>query len=62
MIENQHALDLLSKLIALDPRNRITAKQALQHDFFKPLHKKQEIMDFKAKYGGGAGSSYQKHL
>ena len=40
MIENQHALDLLSKLIALDPRNRITAREALQHDFFKPLHKK----------------------
>lgn len=50
MIENQYALDLLSKLIALDPRNRITAREALQHDFFKPLNKKQEILDFKLKH------------
>lgn len=29
------ALDLLTKLMALDPKNRITAKEALNHPFFK---------------------------
>jgi cyclin-dependent kinase len=37
MIDNLLALDLLSKMMALDPRDRITAKEALRHDFFKPL-------------------------
>lgn len=30
-----HALDLLSKLMALDPKDRITAKEAMNHPFFK---------------------------
>lgn len=29
------ALDLLSKLMALDPKDRITAKEAMNHPFFK---------------------------
>jgi serine/threonine protein kinase len=47
------ALDLLSKLLALDPRDRITAKEALRHDFFKPLTRRQELAlleNFKAGY------------
>lgn len=40
---NPMALDLLSKMIALDPRDRITAKEALRHEFFKPLSRAQEI-------------------
>ncbi len=43
MIDNPLALDLLSKMMALDPRDRITAKEALRHDFFKPLTRQQEI-------------------
>jgi serine/threonine protein kinase len=38
MIENPVALDLLSKMLALDPRNRITAKEALRHEFFSLVH------------------------
>ncbi len=44
MIDNPLALDLLSKLLALDPRDRITAREALKHDFFKPMSRKQELM------------------
>ncbi len=37
---NQHlatetAIDLASKLLCFDPSKRITAKEALEHDFFK---------------------------
>jgi serine/threonine protein kinase len=44
MIDNPLALDLLSKMLALDPRHRITAKEALRHDFFKPVSRKQELL------------------
>jgi serine/threonine protein kinase len=47
MIENPLALDLLSKMLALDPRHRITAKEALRHEFFKPVTRKQELMGLK---------------
>jgi len=42
MIDNPLALDLLGKMLALDPRDRITAKEALRHDFFKPLSRQQD--------------------
>jgi serine/threonine protein kinase len=42
-IQNPFALDLLGKLMALDPRDRITAKEALRHDFFKPITRRQEL-------------------
>ena len=43
MTWNPIALDLLSKMLALDPRERITAKEALRHEFFKPVSRAQEI-------------------
>lgn len=44
MAKNPLALDLLSKILALDPRDRITAREALKHDFFRPISRKEEIM------------------
>lgn len=35
------ALDLLSKLLNLEPKNRITAKEALSHPFFKTKKQNQ---------------------
>lgn len=56
MIDNSLALDLLSKMLALDPRERITAKEALRHDFFKPISRKQELM----MMGGGSSNEYMR--
>lgn len=35
MQASEDALDLLSKLVAFDPRKRLTAAQALEHAYFK---------------------------
>lgn len=60
-IDNPLALDLLGKLIALDPRKRITAKEALRHEFFKQTPKKNDIFDLKhSKFmATGSGASGQ---
>ncbi|KAL7150046.1 hypothetical protein ABFS83_05G081900 [Erythranthe nasuta] len=31
-------LDLVDKCLMVNPRHRITAEEALRHDFFKPCH------------------------
>ena len=31
------AIDLLSKLLCFDPKQRITVQQAIKHDYFKPI-------------------------
>jgi mitogen-activated protein kinase 1/3 len=35
------ALDLLSKMLQFNPRKRCTAKEALEHDFFKGVRRKE---------------------
>lgn len=37
---NAPALDLLDKMLRFDHRERITAKEALEHEYFEPLKKK----------------------
>merc|ERR1712107_87629 len=37
-------LDLISKLLVLDPRERYTAEEALQHPYFKKVKKKKELI------------------
>ena len=32
---NNNTIDLLNKLLEIDPKKRITAKEALEHPYFK---------------------------
>lgn len=36
------AVDLLFKMVQLEPSQRISAKEALNHPYFKDFHKKEE--------------------
>lgn len=36
--ENPLALDLLDKMLQIDPKNRITAEETLKHKYFESLH------------------------
>jgi serine/threonine protein kinase len=33
-VEDAHAVDLLSRLLSLDPRRRLSAREAATHDYF----------------------------
>jgi casein kinase II subunit alpha len=41
------ALDLISKMLIYDHDERITAKEAMEHNYFAPVKKYQEIIKFK---------------
>jgi len=43
------ALDLLSKLLIVDPSKRITSKEAMNHPYFKDISKIKEMFSQKNK-------------
>ncbi|PLW17198.1 hypothetical protein PCANC_16257, partial [Puccinia coronata f. sp. avenae] len=47
---NPEGLDLLSKLLAFDPSERITCNQALQHAYLKVWHDPEDEVDIKDKF------------
>ncbi|EFP90786.1 Mitogen-activated protein kinase [Puccinia graminis f. sp. tritici] len=47
---NPEGLDLLSKLLAFDPSERITCNQALRHPYLKVWHDPEDEIDIKEKF------------
>ena len=52
---SREAIDLLDKMLVFDPRKRISAAQALQHEYLAALHNvndepDSEIFNFEARY------------
>lgn len=47
---NPEGLDLLSKLLAFDPSERITCNQALHHPYLKVWHDPEDEIDIKEKF------------
>ena len=37
---NEHEIDLMKKMLLMDPRKRITARESIEHDWFDNLRKK----------------------
>lgn len=56
---DQHCIDLIQKLLAYDPEERMSARQALRHPYFRELRhadKKREKAHKLSKSGGDASS------
>ena len=43
-------VDLLDKMLEIDPLKRLTAKDALKHTFFRELHDPEDEPDFEGKF------------
>ena len=39
---DEHALDLLKRMLVFNPKNRISVEEALQHPYMKDFHNLQE--------------------
>ena len=49
--ENPDALDLLNRMLQFDPKNRITAEEAIQHKYFEEIHDPEDIQLFEGPNG-----------
>lgn len=47
--ENPVALDLIDKLLAIDPHKRCTVEQALDHEYFSSIRDESEETSFNGK-------------
>lgn len=54
---SQDALDLMQKLLAYNPEDRISAKQALRHGYFKEIRELDKKLRAKAKQQQQSGSA-----
>ena len=45
--ENPLALDLLDKMLEIDPKKRMTAEDTLKHKYFESLHDPNDEPSFK---------------
>jgi len=44
--DDQELLDLISKMLVINPRKRITAEQAMKHNYFEQLHNEDDEPKF----------------
>ena len=44
---DEHALDLIRKMLIFNPNNRISVEEALRHPYLKDFHVPQEEIEYK---------------